>query len=248
MDLLAWTEDGIAPGDILHIYLEGDGVPWKRGLVHATNPTSKKMLALQLMQIDPYPAVYLNRPCYGFDKVPRNCKSTLWTSARYSTFVITQIDQGITELKQRYQARKVILIGHSGGGTLAMLIARKRNDVVAIMTIGANLDHAAWTHHFGFEPLFGSENPALAPPLPDDILRWHLFGTEDRQVPLEVARGGARHDPQATVQVIENYDHHCCWKETWVKLVKRFRQAWLSQSGEAAGQPAEPRSSRPGTN
>lgn len=229
--LASWTSDSVIRSDVLHVYLEGDGKPWVRGRLHATNPTSSRMLALQLMQADPYPSVYLNRPCYGFDSVPDYCDSTLWTSARYSDFVVKQLNEGITQLKHRYKARKVVLIGHSGGGSLAILIAHQRDDIAGILTVAANLDHKAWTDYFGYQPLFASANPADILPLPSSIPRWHLLGVKDSQVPIKVALPGARQDVHATVKVIDDYNHHCCWKREWSEKIERFRQAILPGHG-----------------
>lgn len=224
VELLTWLRGDLNRENILHIYLEGDGNPWRRGRTPSPNPTSKKMLALNLMQHDPYPSAYLNRPCYGYNEPPSTCSTDAWTSARYSPWVVEQLSKGIDRLKERTNVRSVILVGHSGGGTLAFLISQRRDDVEGIITIGANLDHQAWTQYFRYLPLQQSLNPAQMPPLPDHIQRWHFFGDEDTQVPLEVALKGVENDTHARIEVVSGYDHHCCWEDVWRRTIREFRK------------------------
>jgi len=50
--------------NVWHVYIEGDGMPWIRRHIVATDPTPSKPLMLRLMAQDPHPAIYLGRPCY----------------------------------------------------------------------------------------------------------------------------------------------------------------------------------------
>lgn len=153
--LLAYIHnaDAITSHEFLHVYLEGDGQPWLRGFWPAANPTSREMTALKLMLLDPHPAVYLNRPCYGQVQMPINCSVSLWTDGRYSSEVVAAMLAGLRELRQKYPGKRLVLLGHSGGGTLAMLLAQRMEEVVAVVTVAANLDHRAWTSARGFFPL-----------------------------------------------------------------------------------------------
>ena len=72
----------------LHVYLEGDGSPWRYRVVVMPDPTPRNPLMLRLMGVDEQPSVYVGRPCYnGFADEP-GCHSNLWTSARYSQPII----------------------------------------------------------------------------------------------------------------------------------------------------------------
>jgi pimeloyl-ACP methyl ester carboxylesterase len=57
----------------------------------------------------------------------------------------------------------VLLIGHSGGA-LAILLAARVPQVVAVVTIAGNLDTDVWTKLHGYLRLQGSLNPIAAPP------------------------------------------------------------------------------------
>lgn len=217
------TEKAATKSNLLHVYLEGDGQPWLRGRWPATNPSSRQMMALQLMLLDSNPSLYLNRPCYGHRQMPRNCLSTLWTDGRYSAQVVATMATALEELGQKYPGKRLVLIGHSGGGTLAMLLAQELENVAAVVTLAANLDHRAWTDTHGYLPLVRSLNPAQQPPLPTGILRWHLAGGKDLQVPARITEEVAGRDPAARFILHPDFDHTCCWQRIWPELLRTLQ-------------------------
>jgi len=74
----------------LHVYLEGDGSPWKYRVITLPDPTPRDPLALRLMAHDPAPSVYVGRPCYNGTSKDPGCNPSLWTSGRYSIKVVHQ--------------------------------------------------------------------------------------------------------------------------------------------------------------
>ena len=64
----------------------------------------------------------------------------------------------------------VVLIGYSGGGTLAWLMASRIPETTRVVTIAANLDIDEWTRIHGDSPLSGSQRRRLrhsmAPKIP----------------------------------------------------------------------------------
>lgn len=210
-----------AIGGRLHIYLEGDGRPWNKWNKPSPNPNSHRLTALELMQIDRTDSIYLNRPCYGAYPMASGCENGLWTSGRYSETVVTAMNAAIDKIQEQYQAAQLVFIGHSGGGTLAMLLAERRADVAAVITLAANLDHRAWTHHFRYLPLSESLS-AAAVELPTDVLRWHFAAVDDQQVPAELVERAAAHDPFARVETIQGLDHSCCWPQVWPAILQEL--------------------------
>lgn len=206
----------------IHVYLEGDGQPWIRGRWPAKNPSSRQLTALKLMMLDPHPAIYLNRPCYGYKFMPEHCSDELWTSARYGPEIVDAMAFALTDFATQYPGKRWILIGHSGGGVLAMLLAEKVENVAAVVTLAANLDHQAWTNIKGFAPLNRSLNPVDQEPLPANVMRWHFAGGRDLQVPPQITSDAAASDSGSQFFFEPEFDHSCCWEQIWPRILREL--------------------------
>lgn len=206
----------------LHVYIEGDGSPWVQSTRIALDPSPRRPLALQLMRKDHLAdTLYLGRPCYfnhnRYGLADPNCHFRLWTSDRYSETVVSSMTQALNTTLSSHTYTEVILIGYSGGGTLAILMAQHLQIPVKVITVAANLDTDAWTTHHGYTPLYGSLNPARVV-TSQGIAQIHLRGRNDKTVPPGLneeflARLGQKQD------VIEEFDHACCWLEAWPELL-----------------------------
>jgi hypothetical protein len=205
---------GVPAGDLLHVYLDGDGSPMLAG-VPSPDPTPREPLVLDLMALDPIASVYVGRPCYHGVRTAA-CRGAVWTSARYSDSVVASLVTVVRRVVQRDGARRVVWIGHSGGGALARLAAPRVPETVALVTIGANLSLGHWTTVRDMGRLDGSLDPAAAPPLPAQAYERHYVGSRDAIVPPAVVMAGA---PAATVVVVEGYDHVCCWRSRWPTML-----------------------------
>lgn len=205
----------------LHIYLDNDGKPWLSHFLPAPDPTPTHSLVLDLMRKDPAPALYLGRPCYhGMARHPP-CAVTWWTDARYSETVVASLAHAIEYWRRAHPASHITLVGHSGGGTLAVLLAKRVPDVDAVITLAGNLDVAAWTHHHGYSPLHTSIDPASQAVNPG-ILQWHYQGELDRVIPAGITDRYFQHNPQANRISMADYGHHCCWATVWPEILVRL--------------------------
>jgi hypothetical protein len=209
------ARDG-APGD-LHVYLEGDGTPWVNGRHVAVDPTPGSPVALELMAHDSAPSILLGRPCYHGHYADPGCRPLLWTSGRYSETVVASMAQALSTAARG--GAQLTLIGHSGGGALAMLLAERVEAVDTVITVAANLDVAAWTAVHDYEPLSASLDPSARPALPLRIRQVHLAGGRDSEVPAELIVAAARRQPGARVVVRPEFDHACCWARDWRELI-----------------------------
>lgn len=223
---------------ILWVFIEGDGRPWIRGGSEpARDPTTRNAIALRLASLTQQPVLYVGRPCYDGHARDAGCRVELWTSHRYSATVVASMAQAIRSFLQQHEFADVVLIGHSGGGTLATLIAPQLPGVRALVTIAANLDVEAWTETLNYLPLEGSLNPStLSIALPP--LQIHLLGARDTVVPpFTTQRFFARH-PNAQQWEYAEFDHRCCWEEAWPQIQAQIESLLMDtqQTSTIAGE------------
>lgn len=219
----AYLKPGLEPNHPLLVFLEGDGQPWRAGIEPNVDPTTANPLALELLTRTPRAAAYVNRPCYQ-GAIGTRCSPALWTGARYSEEIVQAMMQTIRELMHRSEASETIVIGHSGGGTLAVLIAERMEGIAAVVTIAANLDIDAWTTHHGYLPLSESLNPASST-REHPWREIHIAGRRDQVVPLDTTAAYFERYPNAERWVLDKHSHACCWLEAWPQL-------WVRIEGE----------------
>ncbi len=204
------------PDGPVRIYLEGDGLPWLRPSRMARDPTTRNPVALRLMLQDPGPAIYLGRPCYHQLDDRSLCSPWYWTAGRYSRPVVESMAAAIKRLTDAWPSPAGTgLVGYSGGGTLAMLIAQRLPQVDHVITIAGNLDPGAWTSLHGYSPLTGSENPSRTPPLHGNIRQLHLVGGKDANLPPSLTEPVLRRQGNGWLVTIAEYNHRCCWPDIW---------------------------------
>jgi pimeloyl-ACP methyl ester carboxylesterase len=215
---VAYIKEGRAtPNTALHVYLEGDGTPWVHKHVAASDPTPRTPLMLELMSLDPAPSLYLGRPCYNGLNKAKACTPDVWTDRRYSEAVVASMSAALDRLSSDYQA--LVLLGYSGGGTLAMLLAERQPKTETVITVAANLDTERWAALHKQQPLTGSLNPATRPPLPPRIRQMHFAGAEDDNVPPLLVRDAIAQQLGATFKVFPKQDHSCCWRDVWKEIL-----------------------------
>lgn len=210
----------------LVVYLEGDGRAYLNPYHVSPDPTPISPLALRLAVADGLggPKVYLARPCqYTMPSHGRNCEPELWTTARYSASIIGAISEAIDQAKHNTRSEQVLIVGYSGGGALAVILAAQRRDVVAIVTVAANLDLAYWTQRDGLANLDGSLDPADFANAVSGIPQLHFAGAKDDVVgPDVVSAFLARmaHSASSRLVTLGDYDHECCWADAWPQLLR----------------------------
>jgi hypothetical protein len=226
--LTAYVPSTPPHSDVLAIYIEGDGFAWITSSQPSDDPTPRDPIGLRLaMRHAPGTSLYLARPCqYVEDRDARGCTKSYWTDRRFAPEVISATDQAIDAMKARFGAHRLVLIGYSGGGAVAALVAARRKDVMQLVTIAGNLDQAAWTRLNRIRPLEGSLNPADAWRDLQTMPQLHFVGARDDNVSVAVTASYAGRFPPGAplrIQVVSEADHSCCWVEHWPALLDAHR-------------------------
>ena len=216
------------PGEPLTVFIEGDGAAWQTRNKPSSDPTPVSMTMLAVAASDPGPnTVYLARPCQftgAENGTARNCRPELWTVARYGEEVVDAVNQAVNTLKKQARAPAIRLVGYSGGGAIATLLAARRDDVASLVTIAAPLDSAAFTAYHHVTPLYGSLDPLSVAATIARLPQIHYSGGEDDIVPPMIAASFIRHMPApncARQIVLSDMDHQGDWAARWPALSAR---------------------------
>jgi hypothetical protein len=147
--------------DTAVIYIEGDGLAWINKHRVSNNPTPLNPVALKLATIDSsQQIIYLARPCQYINiESEKSCNSEFWTNKRVSSEVINAFNIALDNIKHELNINKFRIVGYSGGGSIATILAAIRNDVLDLRTIAGNLDIDTFSKVHNVSPLIGSLNP-----------------------------------------------------------------------------------------
>lgn len=204
----------------LLVFLEGDGAPWFTPTIVSLDPTPTNPLMLRLLTQTKGSAAYIGRPCYLGLAQDTGCEPRWWTSARYHDRVVASMAAVIQHLVTARGYRDIAIIGHSGGGALAMLLAHKMGGQLrAIITLAANIDTDSWATYHGYTPLADSLNPATLPALPQTVYQAHFVAVNDHSVPPFITLEGLRNQTHARVVKLDNVDH-ASWERVWPQIVR----------------------------
>ncbi|MDX1692267.1 MAG: dienelactone hydrolase family protein [Ketobacteraceae bacterium] len=207
-------------GNYLHVYIEGDANAFVNGKV-SVNPTPDNPLMLALMQKDEQPAIYLGRPCY-FNPEDHQCSPDVWTRQRYSKAVVHSMAAALKTFSHAYEG--VVLMGHSGGGALAVLLAEKEPKTRMVVTLAGNLDTFSWALEHNYQPLKQSLNPLEQPPLPTRIIQIHYAGADDRVIDADWVQAYAEKQHRAEFQRLLAVSHTEGWQEFWPQVLDKLQR------------------------
>jgi hypothetical protein len=225
MPLMSYRPNHFITSDTLTVFIEGDGLAWIAPSLPSDDPTPANPLALRLaLKHQDGNAAYLGRPCQYIGVEPAKCPSSFWLGARFSPAVVEATSLAIDQLKHQAGARQIVLVGYSGGGAVAALVAVRRNDVKKIITVAGNMDHETWSREHRVTPLSESLNPIREIALLSHIPQWHFVGSRDRNVTPDMLTRFVLEFPvsnRPTLEILENFDHECCWEQAWQEIWQR---------------------------
>lgn len=224
------------PTQVVHLYIEGDGNSWKTKYRLSDNPTPKQPLALKLAILDPHShVVYVSRPCqYTPHDLDPKCSAKYWSSHRYAPEVIQATNDVLDQIKEKVKNTNFVLIGFSGGASVAALVASERQDVLGLITVAGDLNHDALNQYHQTSPLEGSLNPTKIAPQLKNLPQHHWNGSSDRIVPTWVAEDFAKkvNNPACVeVHTLKGASHHKGWEKHWNEIINtQLRCATTAES------------------
>jgi len=221
--LASWVRTG-EPGAPIDLYIAGDGLAWLDRDRPSPDPTPTDPVALRLAARDPSPNVaYLARPCQYTIETDRDaCRPVYWTNGRFDEAVIEALDRAVGTLRREMGGGRLNLVGYSGGGALALLVAARRTDVTSVRTVAGLLDHRAWTALQKISPLDASRNPADIAARLAAVPQLHFLGGRDEIVPAAVAASYQDRMPAdgcSRLRVVPGAGHEEGWAERWPELL-----------------------------
>jgi predicted esterase len=211
------------PKQPYNIYIEGDGLAFLNRYTVSDNPTPTKLMLFKLASLDKRPnVIYLARPCQftSLEFNPKCNDPKYWTSDRLSEESVAAMNQAVAKLSQ---SKPVNLVGFSGGGAIAVLIAARNTKVSTIITIAGNLDHVAFNSHHHYSPMHNSLNPIDYAAKVKHIPQLHISGSKDTRVPSFITQSYVATSASQCVQgeIIQGASHETGWDKVWTNILAR---------------------------
>ncbi len=209
------------------IYIEGDGLAWVSKTRRSLDPTPKNPVSLHLASRDKAEnVVYLARPCQYSKLVEQNkaCDSAYWTNKRFAPEVMKSFNEALDDIKRRYDITGFNLVGFSGGGAVASILAAQRSDVLSLRTVAGNLDHRAHSTYHHVSYLEDSLNPPDYAAKLRNIPQYHFIGGQDVIVPPAILHSylqalGPTHCVK--YELVQDASHDEGWVNKWPELLAK---------------------------
>jgi hypothetical protein len=211
------------PDAPLHLYIEGDGLAWYSVNEPSLDPTPRDPMGLKLAVEDSGAnVVYLSRPCqFTPSSLNPECGIQWWTGKRFSPAVVESMNEAVSQLKARTPGQNIDLVGYSGGGAIAILVAARRSDIASIRTVAGNLDDEFVNHLHSVASMPESLDAIDYASQVAAIPQIHFSGEDDVVVPTQVAQRflTAEKSSCARVVVVSGLGHSGDWGSRWPTLL-----------------------------
>ena len=212
------------PGVAAVIYIEGDGLAFMQRNDVSPNPTPVNPVGLKLALLDNAEnVIYLARPCQYVPTAENpECRFEFWTTGRYAPIVIRALNQAIEYDKRKFNLTGTRLVGYSGGGAVAAILAAWRNDIIDLRTLAGNLDTVDFARSHRVTPLSGSLNPADYAADLIHVPQVHWVGGDDNVI-TDVVTGGYVSSLRkidsglrcVTIMKMKGVGHNNGWEKVW---------------------------------
>lgn len=209
--------------DSLRIYIEGDGRAWENKNKLSRDPTPSNPVALRLAAADQADNLaYIARPGQYPELGSPECEWKYWSTFRFASEVVEAFNLVIDGLKEKSGAKHVELVGYSGGGAIAVLVAARRSDVIGLRTVAGNLNPKAFCVYHRVSQLDGSLDPLEVAQKIAHIPQRHFVGSKDKITPLILAESFVEAEGDkdyARITVVDGATHNQGWEKRWDELL-----------------------------
>lgn len=211
-------------GADLVVYLEGDGKVLSANGRPATDPSPAKAQGYELALADPAPTVlYLARIGQFQPWQTGKAFQPYWTQKRLSPESVEAASQALDQIMAKTGAQRIHLIGYSGGGGLALLLAEQRKDIASLVTVAGLLDTDWWVQQHGYAPLTGSINPAEQAQRLVLLPQLHFYGEKDTRVTPAMSAHFSQLAPFRDFRRMGvATDHWERWTEFWPQCLRAY--------------------------
>jgi pimeloyl-ACP methyl ester carboxylesterase len=206
----------------INVYIDGDVPGLAPVAAPGTDAKPDEAATLRLAELDTsYNVVFISRPCqFGIDDP--FCHIKPGESERYAEIFYRSVDRALDYVVSVVPHPHLNLIGYSGGGAMAAVLAARRHDVDSLRTIAGNLDpngngqtHAAEPRNDFIDPLELAPRLALLP-------QEHFVGGKDEFVTPKMAENFVQAmGPTYCARIIRipGATHKTGWEEVWTTNV-----------------------------
>jgi hypothetical protein len=211
-------------GGYATVYIEGDGQTWVTPFIPSKYPNPINPVSLHMATRDLSDnVIYLARPCQ-YNQLPKDVCSdpSHWTESRYSKSAINSIQRALNNIKKRNKLKGFHIVGWGGGGSVAIIVSARRNDVMSLRTVAAVFDHESLTRALKTHPYKNSLNPVDFAFMLSDVPQHHFIGKQDT-----IISSGFYHKYRERVgssscvrySIIDNAAHELGWVNKWDHLL-----------------------------
>src|SRR5690606_14243044 len=158
------------------------------------------------------------------------------TGDNYTREVLAAINGLVSELKDKFNPTKVVLVGHSGGAAIsANLLAEYPDTYAAALLIACPCDLKKWRAHMkALRPrarIWNKEVNSLSPieeveRMDDSAQIIVLHGDNDEVVPIDIAKSYVAeleaNNKQVNLILLENQGHEIAFDQQVLEAVKRL--------------------------
>lgn len=207
-------------GGVANIYIEGEDT------LADSSKTPFNPVALHLASKDKAEnLIYLARPCQYTEMLDpaESCKTSYGKDARFSEDVIASYDIALNDIAKRYDISMFNVIGYSGGGAIATLLAAKRSDIVSLRTVAGILDHETYSDVATAPSFTKSLNPVNEASTLTKMPQYHFIGGRDNVVTPAVLHSYLQSMPPTNcvqTMMVQEADHDIGWVDKWPELLK----------------------------